>query len=128
MKKKLKQSHAPEAVIVVILKSYILQSHFIEVRINYHRYVDYLPLFHCDHCLITKNFIILLFVSFFARKFINGRIHVVWHYNFLHADSVLGQAKLIIRFPFQGFQNSMQAGGHFSLFIITKIKQCKKPH
>ena len=41
-----------------------------------------------------------------------------------------GQAKLIIRFPFQGFQNSKRAGGHFSLFIMTKIlrKQCKKPH
>jgi len=28
---------------------------------------------------------------------------------------------LIIRFPFQGFQNSMWEGGHFSLFIMTKI-------
>ena len=39
----------------------------------------------------------------------------------------LGQAKLIIRFLFQGFQNSMQAGGHFSLFIMNKIlrKQSK---
>jgi len=34
---------------------------------------------------------------------------------------LLGQAKLIIRSPFQGFQNSMRAGGHFSLFIMTKI-------
>jgi len=42
---------------------------------------------------------------------------------------LLGQAKLIIRFQFQGFQNSMRAGSHFSLFIMTKIlrKQCKKP-
>ena len=35
----------------------------------------------------------------------------------------LGQAKLIIRFLFQGFQNSMRAGGHFSLFIIDKTVQ-----
>jgi len=43
---------------------------------------------------------------------------------------VLGQAKLIIRFLFKGFQNSMQAGGHFSLFIMTRMlrKQCKKLH
>ena len=42
----------------------------------------------------------------------------------------LGQAKLIIRFPFQGLQNSMREGGHFSLFIMIKIlrKQFKKPH
>jgi len=42
----------------------------------------------------------------------------------------LGQAKLIIRFPFQRFQNAMLAGGHFSLFIMAKIlrKQYKKPH
>ena len=42
----------------------------------------------------------------------------------------LGQAKLIIRFLFQGFQNSMRQGGHFSLFIMTKIlrKKFKKPH
>ena len=33
----------------------------------------------------------------------------------------LGQAKLIIRFPFQGFQNNMWADGHFSLFIMAKI-------
>ena len=49
------------------------------------------------------------------------------------ADSLLlwlGQAKLIIRFPFQGLQNSMREGGHFSLFIMIKIlrKQFKKPH
>jgi len=43
---------------------------------------------------------------------------------------MLGQAKLIIRFPFQGFQNNMREGGHFSLFIMTKIlrNQLKKPH
>ena len=47
---------------------------------------------------------------------------------FVRQGHTLGQAKLIIRFPFQGFQNSMRAGGHFSLFIMTKIlrKQCKK--
>ena len=41
--------------------------------------------------------------------------------------SSLGQAKLNIRFPFQGFQNSMRVGGQSSLFIMTKIlrKQCK---
>ena len=33
----------------------------------------------------------------------------------------LGQAKLIISFPFQGFQNNMWAGGHLSLFIMAKI-------
>ena len=27
----------------------------------------------------------------------------------------LGQAKLIASFPFQGFQNMMRAGGHYSL-------------
>ena len=44
--------------------------------------------------------------------------------------TLLGQAKLIIRFPFQGFLNSLREGGHFSLFIMTKIlrKQFKKPH
>ena len=40
----------------------------------------------------------------------------------------LGQAKLIIRFPFQGFQNNMWAGGHFSLFIMAKIlRKLQKP-
>jgi len=33
----------------------------------------------------------------------------------------LGRAKLIIRFPFQRFQNTMLASGHFSLFIMAKI-------
>jgi len=44
--------------------------------------------------------------------------------------TLLDQAKLIVRFLFQGFQNSMREGGHFSLFIMTKIliKQFKKPH
>jgi len=44
--------------------------------------------------------------------------------------ALLGQAKLIISFPFQGFQNSMREGGHFSLFVMTEIlrKQLKKPH
>ena len=55
--------------------------------------------------------------------------HYGYCINFV-TNTCLGQAKLIIRFLFQGFQNSMRAGGHFSLFIITKIliKQCKKPH
>ena len=48
--------------------------------------------------------------------------------NCVARNKCLGQAKLIIRFPFQGFQNSMREGGHFSLFIMTKIlrKQFKK--
>jgi len=33
----------------------------------------------------------------------------------------LGQAKLIISFLFQGFQNSMRVGGHFLSFTMTKI-------
>ena len=35
-----------------------------------------------------------------------------------------------MRFPFQRFQNTMRAVGHFSLFIMAKIlrKQYKKPH
>jgi len=42
--------------------------------------------------------------------------------------SSLGQAKLIISFPFQGFQNGMWEGSHFSLFFMTEIlrKQFKK--
>ena len=32
----------------------------------------------------------------------------------IFAKYILGQAKLIISFPFQGFQNSMRAGGHFT--------------
>ena len=32
----------------------------------------------------------------------------------------LGQAKLIASFPFQDFQNIMQAEGHYSLFIMAK--------
>jgi len=51
------------------------------------------------------------------------------HLNF-GGSHILGQAKLIIRFPFQDFQNSMQAGSHFSLFIMAKIlrKLQKNPH
>jgi len=46
------------------------------------------------------------------------------------AWSFIGEEKLNISFPFQGFQNSKQVGRHFSLFISTKIliKQFKKSH
>ena len=43
---------------------------------------------------------------------------------------LFGHVKLIIKFPFQGFQNSILEGSHFSLFIMTKIlrKQYKNAH
>jgi len=45
-------------------------------------------------------------------------------------EKKLGQAKLINRFPFQGFQNSMLAGGHFFIihydYNLENIVQ--KPH
>ena len=36
-----------------------------------------------------------------------------------------GKVDQIASFPFQGFQNMMQAGGHYSLFIIMKAQYTK---
>ena len=93
-------------------------------------YANYALKLHQNSGIILDSFAPSLFPKLFQHNsrtptetrnpLLNGPTH----------NGNLGQAKLIIRFPFQDFQNSMRDVGHFSLFIMTEIlrKQCKKPH